>query len=208
MEFPSRQTEARTGYLREVLSWGKHMIPRLAKAYPGLDWHYAEGAWSRVVFSWWEQAGGPRALPRPENLNRNAWRRLRDIARSEDARRNREGWWETERRWNAEADPASLRGAVAADEALEAAFQATCRDIESHLSEDERRIFPLWLSGERRTEVYAEALGIPSGISVGQERKRVNKVKDRLRKRLGRNAALQRRALRLGVCQIFCVNGR
>lgn len=83
---------------------------------------------------------------------------------------------------------------VANDETVEEAFRETCRDIASLLPEDERLIFALWLEGERKTEVHAEALGIPSKTPIAEQRKTVRRVKDRLSKRLRRSPTVRERA--------------
>jgi hypothetical protein len=83
------------------------------------------------------------------------------------------------------------------DEAVEEAFRETCREIKSLLPEDERLIFPLWLRSERKTEVYAEALGIPSETPIAEQRRTVRRAKDRLSKRLRRSPTLRERAAAL-----------
>ncbi|MBX6771848.1 MAG: sigma-70 family RNA polymerase sigma factor [Chloroflexi bacterium] len=60
------------------------------------------------------------------------------------------------------------------------------------LTAEERVVLELMAQGERRTQVFAEALGI-DGLSPADQRRRVKQLKDRLKKRLERAGSLARR---------------
>jgi hypothetical protein len=48
---------------------------------------------------------------------------------------------------------------------------------ENHFSEPERIVLQLWRTGERRTPVYAQALGLES-LPFSEQRVRVKRIKD------------------------------
>lgn len=48
---------------------------------------------------------------------------------------------------------------------------------ENHFTEPERVVLQLWRAGERRTRVYAQALGLDS-LPFSEQRLRVKRIKD------------------------------
>jgi hypothetical protein len=64
-------------------------------------------------------------------------------------------------------------------------WQAFLETLIDTFTEEERRVLHLMLAGERKTGVYAKALGLDDRPAPEQERE-VKKVKDRIKKRLER----------------------
>lgn len=63
--------------------------------------------------------------------------------------------------------------------------------LRARLSLEERRVMDLMLDGERKTQVYAEALGL-SELPAAEQEREVKRVKDRLKKRLERTWGKER----------------
>ncbi len=63
--------------------------------------------------------------------------------------------------------------------------------LRAKLSLEERRVMDLMLDGERKTRVYAEALGL-SGLPAAEQKREIKRVKDRLKKRLERTWGKER----------------
>jgi hypothetical protein len=108
-------------------------------------------------------------------LRREARRRRRDRVAVELSR-------DTGKYLSREDDPSlPLRIAEAEAEARE----AVPASVREGLSEAEGRVWELMQCGERRTEVYAAALGI-THLPWEEQRREVKRVKDRLTKRCER----------------------
>jgi RNA polymerase sigma factor (sigma-70 family) len=71
------------------------------------------------------------------------------------------------------------------DEAVRARASAVDPSVRDGLTEAENRVLDLILRGEKRTSVFAEALGI-TDLPPKDQRREVKRVKDKLKKRLGR----------------------
>jgi hypothetical protein len=74
------------------------------------------------------------------------------------------------------------------DREEEARWQARWQVVRQACTEEEQRVLDLMSAGERRTDVYAEALGLGELPAAEQERA-VKRAKDRLKKRLEREGA-------------------
>jgi hypothetical protein len=88
------------------------------------------------------------------------------------------------------AEDGNLQGAEEPSKLLRRAeenqqWQAFLGSVAEGFMEEERSVLNLMLAGERRTGVYAKAVGI-EGLSVAEQEREVKKVKDRIKKRLER----------------------
>jgi RNA polymerase sigma-70 factor (ECF subfamily) len=63
--------------------------------------------------------------------------------------------------------------------------------LRANLSPEERRVLELMLGGERKTQAYAEVLGL-LGLPAAEQKREVKRVKDRLKKRLERTLGKER----------------
>lgn len=161
----------------------------LASRFPRLTVDQVETACTDAVLDLLSRQGGDDAgMEESRFLRIAAWRQLRDLAKSEMARRQREIRWALE--W---ADGKTIdRASDYPDHIVE-----LVRAIEAALPDDEMRVvFRLWLEEERSSQVHAEALGLnadESGSHLGE----VERLRNRLAKFLRRNSEVRKAALRL-----------
>ena len=73
-----------------------------------------------------------------------------------------------------------------AEEAKE--WQAVLENVMEKMTPEERSVLELMLAGERKTQVYAKALGIDT-LPVAEQEREVKKMKDRIKKRLQRGVS-------------------
>jgi RNA polymerase sigma factor (sigma-70 family) len=182
---PTATADFFRAYLQPLLEW-------TGRRYPRLDVHLCESAVHDAVLNYVRR---PETY-RPERSDLAAYLRmavrgdLRNLLHREQRHHRHRVRWEL-------VEEADAAGNVqrrhenpalhieAEEEGLRQ--QTLVRAVVDRCTEPERRVLDLMLAGERRTPVYAEVLGL-GGATAEQQERGVKTVKDRLKKRLEREA--------------------
>ncbi len=161
----------------------------LERAYPGVDPHARLSAVDDVLFKYFQrpQAYDPARGELATYLRLAAWRRLQTLLRREKRHvRGKIPWSAVEDDPVGAHIPGEEEPSVALERAEEErAYHALLQSLTETFTAEERRVLDLILAGERRTAVFAEALGLSDSPPDEQERQ-VKRVKDRIKKRLER----------------------
>lgn len=116
-----------------------------------------------------------RNVPLSAFLLRAAARNLINALESERRRRDREARYATDNGVITMSDPL-----------LDAHDRPNALSGDVTIPSEEREAYELWRKGERRTEVFAQALGL-SSLALADQRREVKRFKDRLLKRIRRH---------------------
>jgi hypothetical protein len=166
---------------RRLVSEAVRLTKPLGAAFPCLDTELVEDAISQSLIELMDAVPAPADANLRSFLYRAAWRNLHDISKSERARKERERAWARDGESTttvSEEDFDRLRQAIA--------------QIQELLPDDRlRKVFALRAGGERRTSVYADALGIELGEAANAAVV-VKREKDRLDKHLRRDVRIRR----------------
>jgi hypothetical protein len=180
---PLAPSDTCAAYLGPLLDW----IERL---FPTVDPHLRETAVHQALFSYvqrparYDAARGDLALYLRMAARSDLWNLLRDEGRHH---RGRVAWAAVELGEEGgnlcgREDEPPLR-LVHGEEAAER--EQFLRSVAEGLTDGERRVLDLMCAGERRTPVYAEALGL-AGLPAEQQERDVKRAKDRIKKRIER----------------------
>jgi hypothetical protein len=165
----------------EAVAEVRRLVRPLRSAFPQFDMGAVEDALSSALLDWLRSARRDKTKDARGFLFRAAWRNLLDLGVSERARRDRERDWSAFR-----LDDTRIRRE---DESV---VGRAITEIRERLSDDRLRIvFDLRARGERRTAVYARALGVEAEDS-GMLRRSIKREKDRLDKHLQRDPEVRR----------------
>ncbi len=128
-----------------------------------------------------------RGVPLARFLQMASWRNVANLVRSEKRRRVREERATGDRQTLVvELDPAAGKVKQEDDGRRE---QRKAEMLNSLTDPTDRRVLELRLSGERRTEVFANVLGI-SSLPMDIQRRKVKQAKDRIDKILRRRGGM------------------
>lgn len=182
---PVASSDLAIAYLEPLAAW-------LRRTNPSLDPHLGDQAAEDAILS---LIGKPRSFdpaksPLDVYLRMSAKGDLRNALERERRHSSR----------RADLADVELRGAVGnlmqverdpariveqESEWRDAREQSIPTAVEQALTPEERRVLSLMLDRERRTEVYARALGI-SAQPDGEQRQAVKRIKDRIKRRIKR----------------------
>lgn len=116
-------------------------------------------------------------------LSRNAWCNARDLLRTHQRRRAREQLVAQD--FFEENVALEYPAANQWEKLMEDSEQLQSSLFADFLHDDkERQILQLWLRGERKSQVFAQLLGLASHLPLIETRKAVKKAKDRIMKKL------------------------
>lgn len=177
--------------LDRVLELGPPQVAQLRRGFPALERIQVEATWFGVVTDWFEDPSASQTEKDGGYFYSAACRRLKNLMASESARRAREKRWSQERPTEQPGTRIPPEEAIAAADVVVRLGEEFAEQVPTFLKPDEKLVFRLWLGGERRTEVFAGALGVPESMPVKDQRREVKKVKDRLMKRLGRDGRIE-----------------
>ncbi|TVP74263.1 MAG: sigma-70 family RNA polymerase sigma factor [Gemmatimonadales bacterium] len=177
--------------LNKVLELGPTQVTHLQGEFPALERIQVEAAWLEVATDWFEDPSATQTEKDGGYFYTAARRRLMDLVATEAARRAREKRWSQEQSTHQPGPRIPPEEAIRAAEAVVRLGEELAEQVPTFLKPDENLVYRRWLEGERRTEVFAKALGIPESTPVKKQRRKVKKVKDRLMKRLGRDWRIQ-----------------
>lgn len=173
--------------LRERIAAKEHVIRSLTRAFPVLGADAAEDAFMAAIREWRARARPGEVAPPLHQFRLMAWRRARDIAKSERARKEREAEWQSLR---PPCQGIYSTGEIA--ECRQRVAESVCEVILALLPDERmREIFRLRSKGDPSWASFAEALGI-QGMPPEQQRLEIEREKDRFRKFVRRSSAIQR----------------